>query len=338
MRRGVFRSRRAQKASSFAVMTGKFARRWCLTSQAPNPVQGDSMSKYSSIRYQVDEQIATITLYRPQQLNAFTTDMMNELLDVFDIIDRDDGVRAVIVTGEGRAFCAGADLSAGAATFDAQSHPDAPFRSDGTADYSRESARDGGGRVTLRIFGCLKPIIAAINGAAVGVGATMTLPMDIRLAADTARIGFVFSRRGIVPEAASSFFLPRIVGISQALEWCFSGRVFPASEAVSGGLLKAVYSQSDLLPAAGAIAREIADNTSAVSIALIRQMMWRGLGYSHPMEAHRLDSRGLLARGRSADVAEGVSSFLQKRPAQFPDRISTNMPDYYPWWEEPTFQ
>jgi len=293
---------------------------------------------YSGIRLRVNEQVATVWLHRPDKLNAFTKDMVGEMLDAFDVIDREDDVRAVVVTGEGRSFCAGADLSAGAATFDSRRCEHSPFREDGVADYACEAARDGGGRVTLRIFQCLKPVIAAINGAAIGVGATMTLPMDIRLAADAAKIGFVFSRRGIVPEAASSYFLPRVVGISQALEWCLSGRVFPAEEARRGGLVKAVYPLADLLPAAYALAREISDNTSAVSVALTRQMMWRGLGFSHPMEAHRIDSRGILARGRSSDGAEGVTSFLEKRPARFTDRVSRDMPDYFPWWEEPKYR
>jgi enoyl-CoA hydratase/carnithine racemase len=293
---------------------------------------------FSTIRYAVEDKIATITLHRPEKLNAFTVEMMTELVEVFDRIDADDEVRAVIVTGEGRAFCAGADLSAGASSFDAKRRSDAPIRADGSPDYSKESARDGGGKLTLRIFKCLKPVIAAINGPAVGIGATMTLPMDIRLASDAARIGFVFARRGIVPEAASSFFLPRIVGISQALEWCYSGRVFGAEEARAGGLVKAVHATGELLPAARAMAREIIDNTAPVSIALIRQMMWRGLGFSHPMEAHRIDSRAILSRGRSADVAEGVSSFLEKRTPHFPDRVSSDMPGYYPWWEEPGYK
>lgn len=296
------------------------------------------MTAYSNIRYEVGEQIATVTLQRPDKLNAFTLGMMNDLLDVFDRIDRDDEVRAVIVTGAGRAFCAGADISAGASTFNAQDQADSPVNADGTLDYSKDSARDGGGRVTLRIHGCLKPVIAAINGPAVGVGITMTLPMDVRLAADSARIGFVFARRGIVPEAASSYFLPRVVGISQALEWSCTGRIFSAAEAKDGGLVKAVYPAADLLPAAHALAREIADNTSAVAVALIRQMLWRGLGFLHPMEAHQVDSRGILNRGRSADVAEGVTSFLEKRPARFPDRISKDMPDYFPWWQEPKYR
>lgn len=290
---------------------------------------------YETIRYAVSDGIATITLSRPDKLNAFTPGMMDDLLDVFDRVDGDDDVRAVIVTGEGRAFCAGADLSDGPNAFVYEGDVARP---DGSLDYSADAARDGGGRVTLRIFQCLKPVIAAINGPAVGIGATMTLPMDIRMASENARIGFVFARRGIVPEAASSFFLPRVVGISQALEWCCSGRVFDAPEALAGGLVRSLHAPEDLLGAARSIAREIADNTAPVSVALVRQMMWRGLGMAHPMEAHRIDSRGVLSRGRSGDAAEGVDAFFNKRPPRFPDRISTSMPDYFPWWEEPVYR
>jgi enoyl-CoA hydratase/carnithine racemase len=292
---------------------------------------------YDTLDYAVEDGIATITLSRPDKLNAFTVGMMDEMLDVLDRIDADDAARAVIVTGAGRAFCAGADLSAGADAFVLEGDGDPVVRADGTLNYASEAARDGGGRVTLRLFKLLKPIIAAINGPAVGIGATMTLAMDVRLASQAARIGFVFSRRGIVPEAASSFFLPRIVGISQALDWCYSGRVFDAAEALAGRLVKAVHAPEDLLPAARALARSYADNTAPVSVALIRQMMWRGLGMSDPMEAHRLDSRGILSRGRSADVAEGVTAFLDKRPAVFPDRVSRDLPDFFPWWEEPGY-
>ncbi|HJQ16965.1 MAG TPA: crotonase/enoyl-CoA hydratase family protein [Allosphingosinicella sp.] len=290
---------------------------------------------YETIRYAVSDGIATITLSRPDKLNAFTPGMMDDLLDVFDRVDGDDDVRAVIVTGEGRAFCAGADLSDGPNAFVYEGDVARP---DGSLDYSADAARDGGGRVTLRIFQCLKPVIAAINGPAVGIGATMTLPMDIRMASENARIGFVFARRGIVPEAASSFFLPRVVGISQALEWCCSGRVFDAPEALAGGLVRSLHAPEDLLGAARSIAREIADNTAPVSVALVRQMMWRGLGMAHPMEAHRIDSRGVLSRGRSGDAAEGIDAFFNKRPPRFPDRISTSMPDYFPWWEEPVYR
>jgi len=288
---------------------------------------------YETIRYDVKDGVAVMTLSRPEKLNAFTGRMMHEMIDALDRVDADDAVRALIVTGDGRAFCAGADLSSGASTFDVAAHGDGK-----KIDYSDDAARDGGGRVTLRIFKLLKPVIAAINGPAVGIGATMTLPMDIRLASDNARIGFVFSRRGIVPEAASSFFLPRIVGISQALQWCFSGRVFDAQEALRGGLVSAVHPGDQLMAAAMTIAREIADNTAPVSVALIRQMMWRGTGMSDPMQAHRVDSRGILSRGASADVKEGVTSFLEKRAPAFPNTVSGDMPDYFPWWEEELYK
>ena len=291
---------------------------------------------YETLRYDVEDGIATLTLSRPDKLNAFTVQMMDEMLHALDRVDADDAVRALIVTGEGRAFCAGADLSAGADAFVFEGE-DPIVGADGKLNYAAEGARDGGGRVTLRLYNLLKPVIAAINGPAVGIGATMTLAMDVRLASEMARFGFVFAKRGIVPEAASSWFLPRIVGISQALDWCCSGRVFDAAEALSGGLVKAVLPPADLLPAARAIARQYADNTAPVSVALIRQMMWRGLGMSHPMQAHQVDSRGILSRGRSADVAEGVGAFLEKRPAVFPDRVSTDLPDFFPWWEEPRY-
>lgn len=289
---------------------------------------------YETILYSVDEGVATITLNRPDQLNAFTWTMMEELIDAFDRVDADDAVRVVIVTGAGRAFCAGADLSSGAAAFDVSGVDDSPVRADGTFDYGKQSARDGGGMVTLRIFRCLKPVIAAINGPAVGIGITMTLAMDIRLASQNARIGFIFARRGMVPEAASAFFLPRIVGVSQALEWCYRGNVMPADEAMRGGLVRSVEEPDELLPAAHAIAREIVDNTAPVSIALTRQMMWRGAGLTDPMEAHRVDSRAILNRGRSADTAEGIASFFEKRPPVFPQKVSTDMPDFFPWWDE----
>jgi len=291
---------------------------------------------YETIHYGVEDGIATLTLAQPARLNAFNDLMMAEMIDVFDRIDADDDVRAVIVTGEGRAFCAGADLSAGPDGF--LTETDAHVRSaDDSIDYTHESARDGGGRLTLRIFRCLKPVIAAINGPAVGIGVTMTLPMDIRLASRDARFGFVFVRRGIVPEAASAWFLPRLVGISQALLWCCSGRVFSATEAAKGGLVQELYPPEDLLPAARALARQLIDGNAPVSIALTRQLMWRGMGMSHPMDAHKVESRAILSRGRSADAAEGVASFLAKRPAAFPDRVSADMPDFFPWWDEPTY-
>ncbi len=291
---------------------------------------------YEQILYDVKDNILTITLNRPEKLNAFTGIMMTEMIDAFDRADKDDQIRAIIVTGAGRAFCAGADLSSGAETF-APARADRPdrksaIRADGSIDWSNEVTRDGGGRLTLRIFECLKPVIAAVNGPAVGVGVTMQLAMDVRLASETARFGFVFSRRGIVPEACSSWFLPRIVGISQALEWAFSGRVFSAQEALEGRLVRKVYPAAELIPAARALARDIADNTSQVSVALIRQMMWKMLGADHPMEAHKVDSKGIFVRGSSADVREGVLSFLEKRPAKFPEKISKDMPSYFPWW------
>lgn len=285
--------------------------------------------EYTQIRYEVHDRVATVTLNRPEQLNAFTGTMMREVIDAFDRVDADDDVRAVVVTGAGRGFCAGADLSGGGDT----------FSGGGSDEQTRIGVpRDGGGLVTLRIFECKKPVIGAINGAAVGVGVTMTLPMDIRLASDQAKFGFVFARRGIVPEACSSWFLPRLVGISQAAEWCYSGRVFPAAEALQGGLLRSVHAADELLPAAYAIAREIADNTSPVSVALTRQMLWRMMGAAHPMEAHRADSRGILERGRSADAREGVVSFLEKRPPVFPMKVSDGLPDLFPHWTEPEFE
>jgi enoyl-CoA hydratase/carnithine racemase len=281
---------------------------------------------YETILYEVDDRVLTITLNRPDRLNAFTPTMKDELIAAFDRADADDDVRAVIVTGEGRGFCAGADLQAGGQTFD--------YRARGVED---EVPRDGGGQVTLRIFDCTKPVIAAINGPAVGVGATMTLPMDIRLASDQARIGFVFTRRGIVPEAASSWFLPRIVGISRAMEWAATGRVFDASEALDGGLVRSVHPHNELLDEARTLAREIADNAAPVSVALARRLLWNMLGARHPMEAHRADSRAMLSRGQSADAVEGVTSFLEKRPADFPDRVSDGLPDIFPGREEPVF-
>lgn len=282
---------------------------------------------YSTILYDLEDNVLIITLNRPEILNAFNREMMTEMIDALDKADADDNVRAIIVTGAGRGFCAGADLSAGGNTFNAEARDD---REDGLH-------RDGGGRLALRIFECKKPIIAAINGAAVGIGATMTLPMDIRLCSTKAKFGFVFARRGIVPEACSSYFLPRVVGISQALEWCYSGRVFPGDEALAGGLVRSVHQPDDLLAAAKVIAREIADNTSAISVTLIRQMMWKMLGADHPMEAHKIDSRGMYFAGKAADAKEGVESFLEKRTANFPLKVSEDMPEFYPWWEDREF-
>jgi len=291
------------------------------------------MPTFETLLYAVEDGIATITLNRPDKLNAFNTTMMKELIAAFDETDADDNVRVVIVTGAGRAFCAGADLSAGAATFDY----DQRGGEDKAARQEEGVHRDGGGLVTLRIYDSLKPVISACNGAAVGIGVTMQLAMDIRLASDTARYGFVFARRGINPEACSSWFLPRLVGLQQALEWCYTGRIFPAQEALDGGLVRSVHASDDLLPAARAIAREIADNTAPVSVAITRQLMYRMAGAPHPMDAHKADSRGIQARGRAADAREGVSSFLEKRPPNYPDKVSKDMPDIWPHWTAPTF-
>ncbi len=286
------------------------------------------MADFSQIAYDVSDHIATIRLSRPDKLNAFTGTMLKEMIAAFDLSDADDAVRAVIVTGEGRAFCAGADLSSGGDTF---------ARGGSEVQTDAGVPRDGGGMLTLRIFESKKPVIGAINGAAVGVGVTMTLPMDIRLASTAARFGFVFARRGIVPEAASSWFLPRVVGISQALEWSFSGRVFDVNEAHAGGLVRSVHQPADLLPAAREIATDIADHTAPVSVALTRQMMWRMLGADHPMRAHSADSRAILSRGRSADTREGVTSFLEKRQAVYTDQVSDGFPDVFPNWDDPEF-
>jgi enoyl-CoA hydratase/carnithine racemase len=290
----------------------------------------------------LEDRVLTITLNRPDRLNAFDRPMMNGLIAAFDRADADDEVRAVVVTGAGRAFCAGADLGQGGKTFDYARREDRAevqaALSDGGVDLSHDSVRDGGGRVTLRIFSCLKPVIAAVNGPAVGIGATMLLPMDVRLASSTARFGFVFARRGITPEACSSWFLPRVVGIAQALEWTMTGRVFDAGEAERGRLVSRVLPPEELLAAARALAREIADHAAPVSVALTRQMMWRMLGAAHPMEAHRVDSRAIFARGASADAREGVTAFLEKRPARFTDRVTEAMPPFFPWWQDPGYE
>jgi len=283
---------------------------------------------FQDISFDVSDGIATITLNRADKMNAFTGRMMHELISAFDVTDADDDVKSVIVTGAGRAFCAGADLSTGGETF-----------AKGGSDVKTAQGipRDGGGLVALRIFNSLKPVIGAINGAAVGVGVTMTLPMDIRLASESAKFGFVFAKRGIVPEACSSYFLPRLVGIQQATEWVYTGRLFGAQDALDAGLVRSVHAPEDLLPAARELAEEIAANTAPVSIALSRQMLWRMLGASHPMEAHRVDSRGIKERGKSADSKEGVVSFLEKRPAHYPDRVSDGIPNIFPNWQDPEF-
>jgi enoyl-CoA hydratase/carnithine racemase len=288
---------------------------------------------YSQIDYQVSEQIATITLNRPEKMNAFTRTMMDEMIDAMDRVDGDDGVRAVIFTGAGeRAFCAGADLTPeGGGSIFSSAEP--------VEDLSDPRVRDGGGLLTLRLFQSTKPLISACNGAAVGVGATMQLPMDMRLASDNARYGFVFARRGLVPEACSSWFLPRIVGVNQALEWCMTGRIFDAQEALNGGLIRSIHPQGELIDAARGLAREIAQNTSAVSVAMTRAMLWRLPSGAHPMDAHKVDSRSIYRMSKAADVQEGVQSFLEKRPPAFPGRVTADMPDFYPWWGgEPPYE
>ena len=285
-------------------------------------------AEYGHISLEVDEGIATITLDRPDRMNAFTERMRVEILDALDRTDADDDVRAVIFTGSGRAYCAGADLSSGEETFSRGGSP---------VIGANGVPRDGGGTVALRIFESLKPVIGAINGAAVGVGVTMTLPMDARLASTTARFGFVFARRGIVPEAASSWFLPRLVGISRAMEWASSGEVFDADEAHDGGLVRSVHAPEDLVPAARELARRMTANSAPVSVAATRKMMWRMLGAEHPMAAHRVDSRAIATRGRSADVREGIASFLDKREPEFTDRVSDGFGDIFEEWVDPTF-
>ncbi|MGY6635612.1 MAG: crotonase/enoyl-CoA hydratase family protein [Erythrobacter sp.] len=290
------------------------------------------MTQYTQITVTKAAGIATITLNRPEKMNAYTRTMGAEIIAAMDDIDADDGCRAVIFTGSGeRAFCAGADLTPddGGQVF---------ASGEQVESLSDPRVRDGGGLLTLRLFESKKPLISACNGVAVGVGATMQLAMDIRLASETARYGFVFARRGIVPEAASSWFLPRIVGISQALEWCYSGRVFDAAEAHRGGLVRSVHAPGELLPAAEALAREIADNTSAISVAMTRAMMWRLMSADHPMEAHKIDSRAIYRLSRGKDAAEGIASFLEKRSPRYPGKVSADMPDFYPWWDERPYE
>ncbi|HEX5379745.1 MAG TPA: crotonase/enoyl-CoA hydratase family protein [Phenylobacterium sp.] len=289
---------------------------------------------FETIKLEVEDGVAVLTLNRPDKLNAFNTQMMLDMIAAFDFTDATDEVKVVIVTGAGRGFCAGADLSAGAQTFD--------YSARGGADQAartREGVqRDGGGLLTLRIYDSLKPVIAAVNGPAVGVGVTMQLAMDIRMASTEARFGLVFARRGLNPEAASSWFLPKLVGVQTALEWCYTGRVFPAQEALDKGLVRSLHAPEDLLPAAKALAREIADNTAPVSIALTRQLIWRNAGAAHPMDAHMADSRGIQIRGKMGDAKEGVVSFLEKRPAKYPDKVSTDLPDIWDHWTAPTFR
>jgi enoyl-CoA hydratase/carnithine racemase len=291
---------------------------------------------YETIKLEISDNIATMTLNRPDRMNAFTDQMVRDMIAGFDETDANDDVRAVIVTGEGRAFCAGADLGSGGATFDYEKR--LAHRDGGASKFDPDRARDGGGQVGIRIYEGLKPVIAAINGAAVGVGATMTLPMDIRLAVPGAKMGFVFARRGIVPETLSSYFLPRLVGVSTALEWTMTGRVFLSEEAKERGLVRSLHAPDELLPAARALAREIADNTSPVSVTLARRMMLDMLDAGHPMEAHRLESRLMVARGQAGDAKEGVTSFLEKRTPNYPDKVSKDLPQPFPWRPTPPFR
>ena len=288
------------------------------------------MPEFESFDYRVEDGVAVATFNRPDRMNTFTPKVMADMIALFDVTDADDAVRAVVVTGSGRAFCAGADLGAGGATFDYEKR----VRDEDL--IVNDIRRDGGGRVTLRIFDSLKPVIAAVNGAAVGIGATMQLPMDARLASTSARFGFVFNRRGITPEACSSWFLPRLVGVPTALEWIYSGRVFGAEEALARGLVQSLHEPDDLLPAAIAQARAMTEHSAPVSIAVSRKLVWQMLGAGHPMDAHIIDSRSIIARGKSDDAKEGIAAFLEKREAHYPNRVSTDMPDL-PWPPSPEF-
>ena len=292
--------------------------------------------KFECILYEVKNKVLTITLNRPERLNAYTGQMQADLIKAFDKAGKDDDIRVIIVTGAGRGFCAGADLGAGGNTFNREVRNN-KGETEGIKD-DPEWMRDGGGRTTLAIFDCPKPVIAAFNGPAVGVGVTMTLPMDIRIASEEAKFGFVFARRGLVPEAASSWFLPRVVGINKALEWTFSGRVFSPEEAKEGGLIRSIHPANELSEEANKIAQEIVENTSPVSIAMTRQMLWKLLGADHPMEAHKVDSRAIYELGQGGDAKEGVESFLEKRSPEFPSKVSKDMPEFFPWWEERKFK
>lgn len=280
------------------------------------------------VLYAVEDRIATITLNRPEKMNSITSDMRGALVETFRIADEDPDVRVIVVTGAGRAFCAGADVSGGSKTFDPQER--------GWAE-DIDSFRDGGGLLALQIFESTKPVIGAVNGVAAGLGATMLLPMDILLASEDARIGFVFAKRGIVPEACATWFLPKRVGLGRATEWCFTGRLVSAVEARDAGLIRSIHSPDELLSEAYKIAREIADNTAPVAVGMIRQMLWRFVGSDHPMDAHRVDSRINFELGQSADVSEGISAFLEKRTPMFPGTLPGNAPSSFPWWTEPDF-
>ncbi len=282
---------------------------------------------FHEILYELKNGIATVTLHRPDRMNAVTPSMRKELIRAFQEADADDAVRVVVVTGKGKAFCAGADLSSGGATFDQS-------RRQGR-EVPISEHRDGGGQIALAIFRCRKPVIAAMNGHAVGVGITMTLPMDIRVVAEDAKIGFVFTRRGVVPDACASWFLPRIVGISKAAELIYTGRVFRAAEEANSGLFNWVVPRNEVLVQAMSIAEEIADNAAPVSVALSKALLWHGLAEGDPQSVHLIDSRVFFWAGRQRDAYEGVESFLEKRSPKFTLKVSTDMPDFYPWWKEP---
>lgn len=292
-------------------------------------------SQYQTLSYDVSDHILLLKLNRPEQMNAFTVEMCNELIHAFDHASNDDDVRAIVVTGEGRAFCAGMDLSKEGNVFglDESMQPTLSDLNDRFSDDDIvQGVRDTGGRVALSIFRCKKPVIAAINGAAVGIGATMTCAMDIRLACEHTRIGFVFSKVGIVPEACSSWFLPRIVGISKALEWTMTADIFKADEAKDAGFVNKVVPAAELLEEAMKIAHSIAER-SAVSVAMIRQMMYRNSAFSHPADAHRIESLGMFYTSLQ-DGKEGVASFLEKRPSDFKGKVSSEMPPFFPWWDD----
>jgi len=294
--------------------------------------------EFTTILYEVSDHIATITMNRPERMNAMGGAMINEMIGAFDLADADDDVRVVIVTGAGdKAFCAGADLSSGKDIFDKSTRPNNPLQPDGTFNYDMESARDGGGRLALRIYASNKVVIAAINGVAVGVGASMTLPMDIRIASETARMGFVYAKFGIVYECCSSYFLPRAVGMNKALEWSMTARIMKAPELAEAGLFNYVVPQDQVVAKAREIAAEIARTVSPVSAAVMRHMIWQGQSMRHPMDAHRVESWGITNRGQSEDTKEGARAFSEKRPPQFPCKVSSDMPDYFPWWEEPQY-
>ncbi|MBU4565353.1 MAG: enoyl-CoA hydratase/isomerase family protein [Desulfarculus sp.] len=277
--------------------------------------------------YQVKDQVALITLNRPERLNAYTPQMRLELIHLLGQADQDDQVRAVVVTGAGRAFCAGMDLAAGGDTFN--------FKAKDPAPPSLAEHRDGGGRVALAAFKCRKPVIAAMNGAAVGVGITMTLAMDMRVAAEDAKMGLVFTRRGLVPEACSTWFLTRLVGAGKALELACTGRVFRAKDQAGTGLFNYILPADQVLPKALELAQEIAANTSATSVALAKAMLWHGLAEPDPQSVHLLDSKAMFWTGGQKDAAEGIQSFLEKRPPEFKMSPTKDMPDFYPWWKEP---